>query len=193
MKRVIIYARVSTKDQSTEMQHRELEQYVQNRGWTLIKSIEDKSTGTNMNRTGFKELMQLCRERKADIVLVWKMDRAFRSLRDSVNTLQEFNDLGIEFISLKDNIDMTTAAGRLMFHMVSAFAAFEADLIKSRVRAGLANAVANGKILGRPSKLNHEQIKNLRGQGMSLSQIAKATDSSKGAVSKSLKKYKSQI
>lgn len=193
MKRVIIYARVSTKDQSTEMQHRELEQFVKARGWSITKSIEDKSTGTNTNRPGFKELMQLCRERKTDIVLVWKMDRAFRSLRDSVNTLQEFNDLNIEFISLKDNIDMTTAAGRLMFHMVSAFAAFEADLIKSRVKAGLANAVANGKKLGRPSKLNHDQIKTLRGKGMSLSQIAKSIGSSKGAVSKSLKKLNSQI
>lgn len=110
MKKVIIYARVSTKDQSTEIQHRELEQYVQSRGWLLIKSIEDKSTGTNMDRAGFKELMQMCRERKTDIVISWKLDRMFRSLRDSVNTLQEFNDLGVEYISLRDNLDMTTAA-----------------------------------------------------------------------------------
>lgn len=188
MKRVIIYARVSTKDQSTGMQHRELEQYVQNRGWSLIKSIEDKSTGTNINRSGFKELMKMCRERKADVVICWKLDRMFRSLRDSVNTLQEFNDVGVEFISLKDNLDMTTAAGRLMFNIVSSFSAFEADLIKARVRAGLDNAKANGKILGRPSKLNLEEIINLRAQGLSLSQIGKRLGVAKSTVSKTLSK-----
>lgn len=186
MKRVIIYARVSTKDQSTELQHRELEQYVQSRGWQLINSIEDKATGTNMNRPGFQELIKMCRERKTDVVLSWKLDRCFRSLRDSVNTLQEFSDLGIEFVSLKDNFDMTTAGGRLMFHMVSAFAAFEADLIKARVRAGLDNAVANGKILGRPSKLNHEAVLNLRAQGLSMSQIGKRLGVTKSTVSKTL-------
>lgn len=188
MKNVIIYARVSTKDQSTEMQHRELQQYALSRNWTVIKSIEDKSTGTNMDRPGFKELLKMCRERKADVVLCWKLDRMFRSLRDSVNTLQELSDLAVEFISLKDNLDMTTAAGRLMFHMVSAFAAFEADLIKARVRAGLDNARANGKILGRPSKLNSEEIINLRAQGLSLSQIGKRVGAAKSTVSKTLSK-----
>lgn len=192
MKRVISYGRTSTRDQSSELQFRELNQYIENRGWRLIRQIEDVATGTNLKRQGFQELLGICRERKVDIVLVWKLDRAFRSLRDCINTLQEFSELGIEFISIKDNLDLTTSAGKLMMHVIAAFAAFEADIIKERVRAGLDNARAKGKRLGRPPTLNYDEIVELREKGLSLRQIAMRMGTTKGAVSKSLSKVKAQ-
>lgn len=190
MKRAIIYGRTSTKDQSAELQFREMKLYIQSRGWSLVQQVSDTSTGTNLKRPGFQSILSLCRLRKVDVVFVWKLDRAFRSLRDCINTLQEFSDLGVEFISLKDNLDMTTSAGRLMVHIIAAFAAFEADLIKDRVRAGLDNARSKGKRLGRPPKLNSMEVEKLRNEGFSLSHIALRMGTTKSAVSKTLTKSK---
>lgn len=193
MKRVILYGRTSTKDQSTELQFREMFEYTKNRGWILIKQIEDTSTGTNLKRPGFQEVMRYCRERKTDVILVWKLDRAFRSLRDCINTLQEFSELNVEFISVKDNLDLTTSAGKLMMHVIAAFASFEADIIKERVRAGIDNARAKGKKLGRPRTIDLEEVIRLRKTGMSLSQIAKKIGTTKSAVSKILSKNSQKI
>ncbi len=190
MKKVVTYGRTSTRGQSTELQFREMSLFIRNRDWNLVQQIEDTSTGTNLKRPGFQAALRLCRERKVDVVLVWKLDRAFRSLRDCVNTLQEFSELGVEFISIKDNLDMTTSAGKLMLHIIAAFAAFEADIIKERVNAGLENARAKGIKLGRPPKLNTTEIVCLREQGLSLRQIADRMGTTKGAVSKSLSKVR---
>lgn len=190
MKRVGIYLRVSTTDQNTEIQIRDLKSYCELRGWLVCEVFEDKMTGTHINRPSFKLLIDKCRQRQFDIVLVWKLDRAFRSLRDTVNTLHELGELGVEFVSLKDSgLDMTTSMGKLMIHIVAAFAAFEADMIKARVRAGLDNAKAKGRVLGRPRVVNVDQVRHLRREGKSLSQIAKALNTTKGSVSKTLKKY----
>lgn len=190
MKRVILYGRTSTKDQSTELQFREMIEYIKSRGWISVKQIEDTSTGTSLKRPGFQEVMRYCRERKTDVILVWKLDRAFRSLRDCINTLQEFSELNVEFISVKDNLDLTTSAGKLMMHVIAAFASFEADIIKERVRAGIDNARAKGKKLGRPSKINLDEVVRLRKTGLSLSQIANCVGTTKSAVSKTLSKAK---
>lgn len=192
MKRVAIYLRVSTADQNTELQIRDLKSYCELRGWQITEIFEDKMTGTHTNRPSFKQLIEKCRQRKFDIVLVWKLDRAFRSLRDTVNTLHEFGEIGVEFVSLKDNgLDMTTSMGKLMIHIVAAFAAFEADMIRARVKAGLDNAKAKGVILGRPRRIDYQKIKQLRAEGLSLNQIAKALGTTKGAVSKIIKKMRS--
>jgi DNA invertase Pin-like site-specific DNA recombinase len=190
MKRVGIYLRVSTTDQSTEIQIKDLMSYSELRGWKVSGVFEDKMTGTHINRPNFKLLMDQCRQRQIDIVLVYKLDRAFRSLRDTVNTLHELGELGVEFISLRDpGLDMTTSMGKLMIHIVAAFAAFEADIIKARVRAGLDHAKSKGKTLGRPRVVNVDLVRQLRREGKSLSQIAKALNTTKGCVSKTLKKF----
>ncbi|MBL7672050.1 MAG: recombinase family protein [Bdellovibrionaceae bacterium] len=189
-KRLGIYLRVSTLEQSTELQRRELEQFAQARGWQIVQFYEDKATGTNSNRPMLRELMRDARQRKFDVVVCWKLDRFFRSLKDVITTLAEFNELGIEFISLKDHIDLTTASGRLMMHLLAAFAEFEAALIKERVRAGLSNAKAKGVRLGRPSTVDQTQAALLRAQGLTLSQIARQIGCSKAGVYKTLRKSK---
>ena len=100
----VLYVRVSTQDQSCELQKRELTQFAAARNWTVVRVYEDQATGTNANRPQLKELLRDARERKVDGILLWKLDRFFRSLKDLVVTLQELSDLGVQFISLKDNI-----------------------------------------------------------------------------------------
>lgn len=190
--RVAAYLRVSTADQSTELQRRELEVYAAARGWATPMIYEDHgASGTTAKRPQLQRLMQDARARRVNIVLVWKLDRFARSLKDLILMLQELSELGVSFVSLKDNLDMTTSAGRLMVHMLGAFAEFEASLIRERVRAGIANARANGKQLGRPKTRNDESIKDMRSRGLSIRQIAVALRVSKGAVQRALKEYES--
>lgn len=187
-KRVAVYLRVSTQDQSTELQRRDLLAYVEARGWQIHAIYEDKATGTNDARPELQRMLREARERRFDVVLVWKLDRLFRSLKGLVVTLQEFSELGIEFVSLRDNIDMSTSSGRLMTHMLAAFAEFERDLIVSRVRAGLASARAKGRRLGRPTTVDRERVHYLRSEGRSLGDIAALLGVSKSGVHKSLAK-----
>lgn len=194
VRRVAVYVRVSTQDQSCELQRNELDAYIAARGWTPYKVFEDHGvTGTNAKRPMLQALLRDARERRFDIVLVWKLDRFARSLKDLILMLQELSELGVTFVSLKDQLDLTTSAGRLMFHMLGAFAEFEASLIRERVRAGLRNAKAKGKRLGRPIRVDPQEARRLRQQGHSLREIALALGTTKGAVSKTLKKLASQI
>lgn len=181
-KRIGIYLRVSTVDQNTALQSDEVRRFLEARGWTNFTIYEDKRSGTNGNRPAFKAMMKDARERKIDVVVCWKLDRLFRSLKDLIATLQEFSDLGVDFISLKDNIDMTTSVGRLLMHMLGAFGEFEASLIRERVRAGLNAARARGKRLGRPKTIDSERIVSLRAEGLSIRQIAKTLGISKSSV-----------
>lgn len=101
-------------------------------------STEDKLTGRNLQRPQFQKILELARAREIDVVVVYKLDRAFRSLSDCVATVSELHELGVEFLSLKDQgMDFTTATGRLLFHLIASFAAFEVDLIKARTKAGI--------------------------------------------------------
>ena len=118
--------------------------------------------------------MEDCRKRKVDAILVWRLDRFGRSLKHLVNTLEELKNLGVAFVSYKENLDLTTSTGQLMFHLLAAFAQFEKDLIKERVIAGLANARSKGKILGRPVKeVDPEKVRELKKSGMSIREIAR--------------------
>ena len=137
---VAIYLRVSTQDQSTEIQRHELISFVGSRGWGEPKVYEDKESGTTIKRPALQQLLTDARARRVDVIVCWKLDRLFRSLGDLVAVLKELEELGVLFISMRDQIDMTTSAGRLMTHLLGAFAEFEASLIRERVRAGLANA-----------------------------------------------------
>ena len=192
--RVAIYARVSTGEQNPELQLRELREYAARRGFLLHREYVDQASG-DVRRRGrrapaFDALMADARRRRFDCVLVWKYDRFARSLGALVAALQEFRDLGVDFISHTQAIDTTTPMGRLFFHVIGSFAEFERDVIVERVRAGLANARAKGKRLGRPvhDPGAETRIVALKGEGLSLREIAARERLSPSGVRKMLKR-----
>jgi len=153
IQRVALYCRVSTANgqQSPDLQLRELRDYVSRRGWKVGGEYTDEGvSGSRESRPALNQLMSDAHHRRFDAVLVWKLDRFGRSLRHLVNSLAELEARGIAFISLRDNLDLTTPSGRLMFQIIGAMAEFERSLIAERVKAGMQNARAKGKRLGRP-------------------------------------------
>lgn len=192
-KRVAVYLRVSTQDQRTDLQSDELLEFVRNRGWAIHRVYSDKATGTNGNRAELKELLQDARMRKFDVVCVWKLDRFFRSLKDLLNTIAEFQALGIEFVALRDQVDLTTPVGRLTLQVLGCLGEFEASLIKSRVVAGLEQAKRRGVRLGRPPTVDAQRVLRLKAEGMSLAQIAKVVGVSKTAVHNTLRRRAAQV
>jgi DNA invertase Pin-like site-specific DNA recombinase len=141
--RVAIYARVSTSNhgQDAGLQTRDLRQFAEARGWKLEDEYVDSGvSGAKDSRPELNRLMADAKRRRFDTVLVWKLDRFGRSLRHLVNALAEFESLGIAFVSLSDNLDLSTASGRLMFNIIGAMAEFERALIQERVKAGIRNA-----------------------------------------------------
>lgn len=193
MKRAGAYFRVSTQDQNTDLQKKEVLPYIASRGWDIRDVYEEKATGTNTRRPELQRLLADCRARKVDVVVVWKLDRMFRSLKDMIVTLQELNEIGVEFVSIKDQIDFSTSAGKLLAHLLGAFAEFEASLIKERVKAGLKAAKEKGTILGRPKKRNDRTIRQMRQRGYSFREIARSSGLSLGAVQCALKGYKKGV
>ncbi len=185
--RAAIYLRVSTADQTTELQREELRQYLSNRGLGLFGTFEDKASGTNDSRPQFQAMLTAAKRREFDILIVWKLDRFGRSLRDIVVHLNDLHECGVVFISVRDHIDLGTASGRLMLHLLGSFAEFEASLIKERVKAGIDNARRKGTKLGRPRVIDPKLIINLRSEGLSYSAIAKRLGISKSLVHKTLK------
>src|SRR5258706_16316692 len=145
--RAALYARVSTSDkgQDPEVQLRELREYCQRRGFTITGEYVDIGvSGSKDSRPQLNRLLAAAHRRQCDAVLVWKLDRFGRSLKHLVNALAEFESLGVAFISLKESLDLTTPAGRLMFGVIAAMAEFERDLIRERVKAGIAYRRSKG-------------------------------------------------
>src|SRR5690242_19298414 len=136
-KQVALYTRVSTDEQKTDLQLMDLKDYVKKRGYAIYMVYEDIVSGAAKERQALDQLMEDARKRKFDIVLVWKFDRFARSLKMLVDSLALFQELGIDFISYKENIDTTTSMGRLIFHINSAYAAFEREIIRDLVIAGI--------------------------------------------------------
>ena len=173
--RVALYARVSTcNGQDPEMQLRELREYASRRGWTITTEYVDHGvSGSKESRPQLNELMADAHRRKFDAVLVWKIDRWGRSLTHLVNSLADLAAYGVAFVSLRDNLDLSTPSGRLMLQIIGAMAEFERSLIQERVRAGLRNARAKGQRLGRPSiDLNPAEVLQLRARGLAWRAIA---------------------
>lgn len=197
--RVAIYARVSTSDQNPEAQLRALREYAATRGFAIHREYVDRVSGDAARRRRrapeFEELMADARRRRFDCVLVWKYDRFARSVSALIAALAEFNVLGIDFISHTQAIDTTTAMGRLFFHVIGSFAEFEREVIVERVRAGLANARAKGKRLGRPVRdpTAAARIIALKGEGLSLRQIAARERLSPSGVRKVLQRAEATI
>ena len=180
---VALYARVSTlNNQDPEMQLTELREYAGRRGWQIVEEFTDQGvSGSKESRPALNRLMADACRRRFDTILVWKIDRFGRSLKHLVNALAELAALGVAFISLRDNLDLSTPSGRLMFQIIGAMAEFERALIQERVRAGLRNARAKGRRLGRPRVIvDASRIATLREQGRSWSQITAETGIGKG-------------
>jgi DNA invertase Pin-like site-specific DNA recombinase len=175
--RVAIYLRCSTNEQTTDSQRVELQEYVAHRMYATLEIFDDAGhSGASTNRPEMKRLMKLARERKIDTVVVYKLDRWFRSLSETVWTLKELTELGISFIALKDQIDLTTAVGRLTANMLASFAEFEREIISERVRSGLKAAKAKGKRLGaKPKDVDMTQARALIASGKSYGETAKIT------------------
>jgi DNA invertase Pin-like site-specific DNA recombinase len=135
--------------------------------------VDHGVSGSRESRPALNELMDGARQRKFDAVLVWKLDRFGRSLRHLVNALADLEGYGVAFISLRDNLDLSTPSGRLMFHIIGAMAQFERSLIQERVRAGLRNARSKGRKLGRPKLiLDAARIAAVRSKGRSWASVA---------------------
>jgi DNA invertase Pin-like site-specific DNA recombinase len=186
---VALYARVSTLNgQDPEMQLRELREYAGRRGWSITNEYIDQGvSGSKESRPALNELMNDAHRRKFDAVLVWKIDRFGRSLKHLVNSLAELGALGVAFVSFRDNLDLSTPSGRLMFQIIGAMAEFERALIQERVRAGIRNAQAKGRRLGRPRVVvDVSRIASLRAQGRSWSQVRVELGVSKGTAQRAV-------
>jgi DNA invertase Pin-like site-specific DNA recombinase len=173
--RAAIYARVSTvgNGQSPEMQLREMREYCERRGWQVAGEYVDSGiSGAKDRRPELDRLMQDAHKRRFDVVAVWKFDRFARSVTHLLRALDTFRVLGIEFVSLSESLDTATPAGRMVFTVLGAVAELERSLIAERVRAGLRNARAKGKKLGRPrSVVDAAGIGRLRAQGRTVREI----------------------
>lgn len=172
-----LYARVSTRDQSIVMQTNELGEYCARRGWEVAAGYcEIGVSGSRESRPKLNLLLAAARRREFDAVVVYRLDRLARSLKQLISVLEEFRALGIEFVSLHEQIDTSTPAGRLQFSILGAFAEFERGIIRERVRSGLQAAKAKGKQLGRPRiLLDRLKIVEMRRQGRSWREIEALT------------------
>jgi DNA invertase Pin-like site-specific DNA recombinase len=173
--RVAIYARVSTigNGQSPEMQLRELREYVTRRGWELAGEYTDEGiSGAKDSRPELNRLMEDAHKRRFDCVLVWKFDRFARSVSHLLRALEMFKAQGIEFISFSEQMDTSTPTGKMIFTVLGAVAELERSLIGERVRAGVRNARAKGKKLGRPRvAVNAARVRELRQAGKSFVEV----------------------
>jgi len=175
MFRVGLYARVSTHDQQTvSLQMRAMREYATRRGWTVAVQIKEVGSGAS-ERDPRERLLAAARRRNIDAVLVWRLDRWGRSLVDLVVTLKELSELGVGFVSLTEALDLTTPTGRAMAGLLSVFAEFEHEILRERIRAGIAEARLKGKRFGRPLTAAKKagQIRKLYRAGVSKAEIAR--------------------
>lgn len=162
--RVALYLRVSTSDQNCENQAAELRRYVAARGWTVAGEYADTMSGARDSRPALDELQRAILRRQVDGVVVWSLDRLGRNMRHLVTTLQTWDELGVAFVSLREGLDYTTAAGRLYVHVMAALAAFERERTAERIRAWQQRARAAGEAIGRPRvRLTVEQLREVEG------------------------------
>jgi len=184
-----IYVRVSTTArsrqsdavtfvQNLEVQEQPLRELVQQRGWQFQQIYSDRASGAKEKRPGLNALMADSRRGLFDVVVVWRFDRFARSVKQLVLALEEFRALGIDFVSHQEAVDTSTPMGRAMFTIVAAIAELERNIIRERVVAGLeyahTNGTRSGKPVGRPRVIfRHDQVFELRNQGVPWRQIAK--------------------
>ncbi len=188
-KRAAIYVRVSTVEQETDLQEAELVEYCGRRGWESVLYRDRGHSGAKQDRPALNLLLSDLRKRKVDVILVWSLDRLARSLKHLLNISEECKSLGVDLVSLRQSIDTTLPAGRLTFQILGAVAEFERELLRERVKAGMAQARRAGKNIGRPALrcFGHgdlERIRLLRGQGVSVRRLAKDFATTQWMISK---------
>jgi DNA invertase Pin-like site-specific DNA recombinase len=176
-KRAAIYVRVSTAEQDTGLQETELLEYVESRGWSYVVYRDQGQSGAKSDRPALTALLNDLRRRKADVVVVWALDRLARSLKHLLTIAEECRLLGVDLVSLRQNIDTTLPAGRLTFAVLGAVAEFEREMLRERVKAGMAQARRAGKRVGRPALRQFapseiETMRQLRLQGASVRKLA---------------------
>jgi DNA invertase Pin-like site-specific DNA recombinase len=184
-----IYARVSTHDQHTlNMQIQAMQKYAEAREWKIVKAISEIGSGAK-ERAEREELIKSAKRREIDVVIVWKLDRWGRSVTDLLHTLNELSELGVGFISITEALDLTTASGRAMAGLLAIFAEFEREILRERVKAGIAHARRQGKNHGRPASARKltDQVKSLNLQGLSKSAIARELNIGRTSVRRILK------
>ncbi|MGH8200217.1 MAG: recombinase family protein [Steroidobacteraceae bacterium] len=183
-----LYARVSTQDQQTlPMQMSAMRAYAKRRGWSV--ALEEKEVGSGAKtRPRHEELLRAARRREIDAIVVWRLDRWGRSLLDLIGSLNELHTVGVGFVSLSEALDMTTPAGRALAGMLAVFAEFERDVLRDRVRAGIAQARKEGRPHGRPATVTHHatEISSLFASGTSKRQIASKLGISRSSVRRRL-------
>jgi DNA invertase Pin-like site-specific DNA recombinase len=188
--RCAIYARVSTTNhgQDTGLQTRELQEYCERRGWQIAGEYVDQGiSGTKEKRPELDRLMADAHKRRFDVVVVWRFDRFARSTSHLLRALETFQALGVHFVSLTESVDTSTPVGKMVFTILGSVAEMERQMIVERVRAGLRNARAKGKTLGRPRmSVDVAMIGRLRTQGRSVREIASELGYSRGLVHKTI-------
>ena len=183
-----LYLRVSTLDQHPETQLHDLRQMAAQRGLRVAGIYEDRITGTRASRPGLDRLMSDARQGKFQVLVVWSCDRLARSVRHFLETLDELNRLGVEFLSFREQLDTGGPLGRAVVIIVGAIAELERSLIVERVRAGLRRAKLEGRRLGRPPvQVNREALWEDRQRGRSITELAQAYHISRSSVCKLLK------
>jgi DNA invertase Pin-like site-specific DNA recombinase len=182
--KAVIYARVSTTEQTTDNQTLELEKVAKRNGWALEAVFEDTISGTKTDRPALQRLLQGVVRKEFDVVMVWDVSRLGRSLKHLVTLLEDFHAKGVNLYFHQQGIDTTTPSGKMMYQMCGVFAEFERSMIQERVKAGLDRARTQGKRLGRPPvpPIQLQKIVSLREQGMSYRKIANRVDLSVGKV-----------
>jgi DNA invertase Pin-like site-specific DNA recombinase len=179
MKNVALYLRVSTKKgQTVANQRRDLEAVAERSGWRVVATYEDAGISGAKGRDkrpGFDRLLRDATRRQFDLIAAWSVDRLGRSLQDLVASLSELHALGIDLYLHQQAVDTTTPAGKALFQMMGVFAEFEREIIRERVRAGLARAKASGTKLGRRPVATavEERIRALRGKGLGMLRIGR--------------------
>lgn len=183
MKRVAVYVRVSTADQNADLQRTELAEYCAFRKWEIVSVYSDVMSGSKDRRPALNQLMVDAKRGKFDAVAVWKFDRFARSTRFLLEALEVFNSLGIDFVSLQENIDTSTSIGKALFTIISAIAELERATIVERVRAGQRAAKRRGVEFGRPTRdVDPAEVAKLRAEGKSWRAIAAQLDIAKNTL-----------
>lgn len=184
MKRVALYTRVSTGEQTTANQRRELERVAKRCGWRIVATYSDNGSGAHgrEKRPGFDRLLTAITRREVDLVAAWSVDRLARSLKHLLSFLEELQAKRCDLYLHTSGLDTSTPGGRALFQMLGVFSELERSMIRERVKAGLARARSEGVVLGRPRipQEKEEQIRKALNRGLSVAVVARQVGCGRG-------------
>lgn len=197
-KKIVVYgyARVSTKEQSLDVQTNQIKDYCKLREFDLVNVYTDKATGANNDRSGFQEMLSMLKNNPLGVnaVVIPKLDRIGRDVKNLINLIEHFQDTGVELISIADAIDTTTPSGRLFFHINAAYSQFERERINERTQEGRDYAKARGVKFGRPEKkLDFEKISRRIASGVTKTRIMQDEGISQSAFYRKWNEYKESL